>query len=79
MKDLIFITSFLLIPLVPKAQEWRSTLYPTDWIPPHEQEGLSFLSDTFIQDFSYAGYHRGERPLPQITNGLIDVVTDFGA
>jgi hypothetical protein len=79
LKHFVAIAFFLLLPVATKAQEWRSTLYETDWIPPHEREGLSFLSDSFIQDFSYAGYHRGERPLPNITIGIVDVVTEFGA
>lgn len=58
---------------------WRSELYPEDWVPPHEQDGLSFLTDSFIQDFSYAGYHRGESPIPNRTKNLVNAVERFGA
>jgi len=41
---------------------WRSILYPEDWAPgDRDDEGR------FLHDFSYAGYHRGERPLPPIS------------
>lgn len=62
------------------AQEWRSILYPEDWVPPEKREsGVGFLTDSFVQDFSYAGYHRGEKALPNVTEGLVNVVVDFGA
>jgi hypothetical protein len=35
-------------------EPWRSHLYPEDWTPGFEQEGM------FLHDFSYAGYRRGE-------------------
>ncbi len=60
-------------------EAWRSELYPEDWISPHEREDLSFVDDRFIQDFSYAGYHRGERPLPDELSPVIDVVLDYEA
>lgn len=50
--------------------EWRSTLYPEDWAPPQE---VSFESDPLIQDFSYAGYGRGEVPLPAVAGPVFDV------
>jgi hypothetical protein len=37
---------------------WRSALYPEDWAP-----GFA-LGDAALHDFSYAGYHNGEDPLP---------------
>jgi len=38
---------------------WRSILYPEDWAPgDRDEEGR------FLHDFSYAGYHRGEQPMP---------------
>ncbi|MBW2529086.1 MAG: hypothetical protein JRI23_33220 [Deltaproteobacteria bacterium] len=40
----------------------RSALYPADWSP-----GFSITDEgeeLFIQDYSYAGYHNGEAPLP---------------
>jgi hypothetical protein len=55
--------------------EWRSALYPENWTPP---ETLRFESDRLIQDFSYAGYHRGEREIPSVAGPVFDV-TSHGA
>src|SRR5688572_9584324 len=54
---------------------WRSTLYPADWTPP---TALRFESDRLIQDFSYAGYRRGEVPIPGVQGTIFDA-TRFGA
>lgn len=54
---------------------WRSTLYPADWTPPTT---LRFETDRLIQDFSYAGYHRGEAQIPLIRGPVFDV-TAHGA
>ena len=40
---------------------WRSVLYPKDWTPGFAVDGA------FLHDFSYAGYHNGEDPLPTPT------------
>jgi hypothetical protein len=40
---------------------WRSSLYPETWTPGYRDD-----AGRFLQDFSYAGYHRGEQPLPPI-------------
>lgn len=55
---------------------WRSTLYPNNWTPP--SPSVSFASAKLIQDFSYAGYQKGEVLLPSIS-GPIFRVTDYGA
>ena len=55
--------------------EWRSTLYPEDWTPPAQ---ASFENDRLIQDFSYAGYGRGEVPLPVVAGPVFDA-TAYGA
>jgi hypothetical protein len=57
------------------AAPWRSVLYPENWQPPAE---ASFYHDKFIQDFSYAGYRRGEAAVPRIEGPVFDVTT-FGA
>lgn len=61
------------------AQPWRSAYYPETWAPPGRADGLDFITSKFLQDFSYAGYHLGRRPLPRVTGPVFDVVTDFGA
>jgi len=53
--------------------EWRSELYPLDWIP-----GTVDGEGRFLHDFSYAGYHLGEAALPSPPPPVADV-TDFGA
>lgn len=57
------------------AEPFRSTLFPADWTPDHvDGEGR------FLHDFSYAGYHQGEVPLPTVfPGGTVDVVVDHGA
>ena len=42
--------------------DWRSSLYPEDWVP-----GYKDTQGRFLHDFSYAGYHMGEDSLPVIT------------
>lgn len=39
---------------------WRSSLFPADWKP-----GDSDSAGRFLHDFSYAGYRRGEEPIPE--------------
>ena len=60
------------------AQQWRSALYPTSWQPPAAT--ANFATDQIIQDFSYAGYHRGEVPIPNPSSPVF-TVTDpaYGA
>ena len=55
---------------------WRSSLYPSNWQPPGPS--TSFATAKLIQDFSYAGYRRGEQLLPEVTGPVFDV-TQFGA
>jgi hypothetical protein len=57
---------------------WRAELYPEDWVPPQHREGLNFLTDEMVQDFSYAGYHRGERAIPDVAGPVYNVL-DYGA
>lgn len=43
---------------------WRSALYPENWCPSDRD-----AQGRFLHDFSYAGYHRGERPAPDAPPG----------
>ncbi|TYP78162.1 discoidin domain-containing protein [Paenibacillus methanolicus] len=54
---------------LPLGADGRSRLYPSDWYPGWEDgEGR------FVHDFSYAGYHRGEKPLPTVDSAAgVDV------
>lgn len=47
---------------------WRSSLYPEDWKP-----GFADKQGRFLHDFSYAGYHRGEKEIPKREGEVIDV------
>lgn len=53
---------------------WRSQLYPDDWTPEHTGP-----DQTFLHDFSYAGYHNSERELGSMGPEQIFDVTDYGA
>jgi hypothetical protein len=61
---------------VAHASTWRSALYPETWLPP--DESVSFYTDKLIQDFSYAGYRRGEEALPEISGPVFNV-SNYGA
>ena len=51
---------------------WRSELYPEQgWNP----EAARFDRDKVVQDFSYAGYRRGEVPIPRIAGPVYDVTS----
>lgn len=57
------------------AQAWRSSLYPENWTL-----GYTDTQGNFLQDFSYAGYWRGEKQLPSKPPGSVyNVVTQYGA
>ncbi|TSJ79752.1 hypothetical protein FPL22_08470 [Rariglobus hedericola] len=47
---------------------WRSTLYPDQWEP-----GYSDDAGRFLHDFSRAGYHSGDIPVPALTSPVTDV------
>ncbi len=52
----------------PLPGTWRSQLYPENWKP-----GFKDNNDRFLHDFSYAGYHQGEKEIPIITGNIVDV------
>lgn len=58
-----------------RSEAWRSALYPRGWTPP---AAADFYRDAFLQDFSFAGYHRSERSLPQVEGPVFNTV-EFGA
>ncbi|HHT27395.1 MAG TPA: hypothetical protein GXZ82_09140 [Firmicutes bacterium] len=70
----ILLTLLLLITPIGSAAdavpEWRSSLYPLDWEP-----GFTDAEGRFLHDFSYAGYHAGEKPLPTEVPGMRADVT----
>ncbi len=51
---------------------WRSVLFPDDWVPVHAG-GRADSMGRFLHDFSFAGYHRGERP-PYGTGAVVRTV-----
>jgi len=53
-----------------QAWAWQSALYPSGWRP-----GYADAQGRFLQDFSYAGYHGGDAPLPDPSGHRL-VVTD---
>ncbi|MEX1115054.1 MAG: InlB B-repeat-containing protein [Akkermansiaceae bacterium] len=66
----------VLMAAVALGQTWRSTLYPENWQRPGES--VSFTSAKLIQDFSYAGYKRGEQAIPNVVGPVFNVTT-YGA
>ena len=50
------------------SYEWRSALYPENWKP-----GFKDSQERFLHNFSYAGYHKGEKEIPHITGNVVDV------
>lgn len=62
---------------LPVCGQWRSELYPENWQRPDET--ASFYNDKLIQDFSYAGYMRGEEAIPTVTGPVFDAVATYGA
>jgi uncharacterized repeat protein (TIGR02543 family) len=77
-RNLLPILAFLWLAIsaVHGQSTWRSTLYPANWQPP--SESASFATAKLIQDFSYAGYRRGEEFIPTITGPIFNV-TNYGA
>jgi hypothetical protein len=58
-----------------ESENWRSSLYPENWTP-----GFKDAENRFLHDFSYAGYHHGEKKLPLAKDSKIyNVIKDFGA
>jgi len=56
---------------------WESELFGPDWVA---TPNLSFDTDKMLQDFSFAGYRRGEVPLPvQPPGAIFNAVTVYGA
>lgn len=53
---------------------WRSALYPAGWAP-LDDGGSPDSAGRFLHDFSYAGYHRGEEPIPDDPPGAVRDVT----
>ncbi|HEX5789557.1 MAG TPA: InlB B-repeat-containing protein, partial [Luteolibacter sp.] len=67
----------LLLPVAAQAQ-WRSSLYPENWLRPTET--TSFYTDKLIQDFSYAGYKSGAQAIPSVSGPVHDVTSPtYGA
>src|SRR6476469_3649800 len=67
-KNHILLAIFLFAAYPAFSQQWRSSLYPQNWKP-----GMQDSEGRFLHDFSYAGYHRGEQAIPNITTNLVDV------
>lgn len=54
--------------------EWRSALYPEGWTP-----AFTDAEGRFLHDFSYAGYHNGEKEPGALPGAaVIDVVAVYG-
>ncbi|MHC4955767.1 MAG: hypothetical protein ACYTGZ_18090 [Planctomycetota bacterium] len=63
--------AILLVPALGEEQAWRSALYPEGWTP-----AFTDAKGQFLHDFSYAGYARGERALPDIAGPRFEPKVD---
>lgn len=70
MKSFLFFFAFLFLTTTSFSQTWRSAYYPVNWTTPVTK---NFYTDAFLQDFSYAGYQRGEQAIPSPTGKVFDV------
>ena len=52
------------------AEHWRSELYPENGYDP---SAADLDTEKVLQDFSYAGYRRGEAPIPDLAGPVFDV------
>jgi hypothetical protein len=67
-KNYILLTFFLFAACPAFSQQWRSSLYPENWKP-----GMQDSEGRFLHDFSYAGYQRAEKAIPDIKKNIVDV------
>ncbi len=51
----------------------RSLLYPEDWEPGYSIRHPDYVEPLFLQDYSYAGYHHGEKSIPYASANVISV------
>ena len=70
LKSLLFVSALLMTPIFVQAQTWRSAYYPANWKAPVTK---NFYTDAFLQDYSYAGYQRGEVDVPAPAGKVFDV------
>lgn len=70
---LVAILALFAFPGCPETP-WRSTLYPQEWTPAHED-----AEGRFLHDVSYAGYRNGEAEIPDSPPGATYNVLDYGA
>lgn len=65
-KTIITLLLIIATTLLVFTQTWRSALYPTGWYP-----GYKDSEGRFLHDFSYAGYHSGEKEIPLIEHNIV--------
>ena len=71
----VIIVSLLCFLLVDYLPAWQSNLYDATWNPNNLGQ---FYSDKLIQDFSHAGYHRGQLAIPDVAGPIYNVLA-YGA
>jgi hypothetical protein len=62
------VATLLLAGSLQASAPWRSSLYPDNWKP-----GFADDAGRFLHDFSHAGYHSGEQPIPDRASPVTDV------
>ncbi len=63
------------------GKTWRSALYPANWRPGFSIDGEDVPAEKrrMLHDFSYAGYHSGEKAIPAAAPGAVFDIAKFGA
>ncbi len=74
-KILLAVVGFICCALTAPLYAWTSYLYPPNWTPDAPADGWG----RFLHDFSYAGYHNSEVPIPFIAGPIFNIVTGYGA
>jgi hypothetical protein len=76
--SLVLSLAVLLLPaFAGAATPWRSDLYPEKTYDP---SAAHLETDKVLQDFSFAGYRRGEAPIPDLAGPVFDATAEpFGA
>ncbi len=67
------LSAFALAPSIVAESPWRSELYPSVGYDP---SAANLETDKVLQDFSFAGYRRGEAPIPDVAGPVFDVTAE---
>jgi hypothetical protein len=80
----LLLSFFILFFSASSVAAWRSNLYPENWYLGYVYDGTSGgdcrEDGCYLQDYSYAGYHKGEEAIPNISGPIFNVTSSiYGA